>query len=191
MPIPDHPDGIGPVLGAVDGVLVTGELRDPDSDESRREAELIQTALDRDLPILAIDGGCLFLNQALGGQCCDDLATTCRAIDHQQGNLPGNLPWHSLKVDAWSCLATFLGTSKLDVNSFHRGAIVKPGVGLAAVAWSEDGVIEAVESKAHNFVLGVQFHPELMSGNHVRLFWAFRRSAESYRQRRRKRASLT
>ena len=35
------------------------------------------------------------------------------------------------------------------------------GLGLRAVAWSEDGVIEAVESVHHPFVIGVQWHPEL------------------------------
>jgi gamma-glutamyl-gamma-aminobutyrate hydrolase PuuD len=32
--------------------------------------------------------------------------------------------------------------------------------GLTATAWSDDGVVEAVEDPACRFVLGVQWHPE-------------------------------
>ena len=38
--------------------------------------------------------------------------------------------------------------------------------GLTPVAVSPDGVIEAVESQAHRWVVGVQWHPERLEAEH-------------------------
>jgi putative glutamine amidotransferase len=35
------------------------------------------------------------------------------------------------------------------------------GQGLRALAWAEDGLIEAVEHAAHPWCIGVQWHPEM------------------------------
>ncbi|MEW6523792.1 MAG: gamma-glutamyl-gamma-aminobutyrate hydrolase family protein [Bacillota bacterium] len=183
LPIPTEPEGLGPALGALNGLLVTGEDRDLTRPEQAAEAELVRLALRQDLPVLAVGGGLLFLNSVLGGE---NLSLGTGATGHHQGSLPGNLAWHSLKVDPWSCLATYMGGSRFDVNSFHRVAVARPGVGLAVVGWSQDGAVEAVESRAHSFVVGIQFRPELMAESHQRVFRAFRRSAESHRQRKRK-----
>jgi putative glutamine amidotransferase len=43
----------------------------------------------------------------------------------------------------------------------HHQAVGRLGDGLRAVAWSDDGVVEAVESERHPFLIGVQWHPEL------------------------------
>ena len=48
--------------------------------------------------------------------------------------------------------------------------------GFAAVAWSEDGVIEGIEATGRRFALGVQWHPEGMYQTDMvsqRLFAAF------------------
>jgi len=47
------------------------------------------------------------------------------------------------------------------VQSVHHQAVGRLGDGLRAVAWAEDGVVEAVESERHAFVVAVQWHPEL------------------------------
>ena len=64
------------------------------------------------------------------------------------------------------------------VNSFHHQALKKLADGLKVVATAPDGIIEAVEGTNENgmFILGVQFHPEMMSTsdeNAKRLFTAF------------------
>ncbi len=47
------------------------------------------------------------------------------------------------------------------VNSSHHQSVDMPGDGLQIVAKADDGIIEAVESTAHDhWVLGVQWHPE-------------------------------
>jgi gamma-glutamyl-gamma-aminobutyrate hydrolase PuuD len=47
------------------------------------------------------------------------------------------------------------------VQSVHHQAVGRLGDGLRAVAWAEDGVVEALESERHDFVVAVQWHPEL------------------------------
>ena len=50
--------------------------------------------------------------------------------------------------------------TRFEVNSFHHQAVKRLGRGLKAVGWSPDGVIEAMESTEHPWLLAVQFHPE-------------------------------
>ena len=68
---------------------------------------------------------------------------------------------HAVRLDPASRLADLLDGTELVVQSVHHQAVGRLGDGLRAVAWSEDGVIEAVESERHPFVIGVQWHPEL------------------------------
>jgi gamma-glutamyl-gamma-aminobutyrate hydrolase PuuD len=62
------------------------------------------------------------------------------------------------------------------VPTHHHQAVDLLGEGLKAVAWEEDGLIEAVEAGPSEldglsgFVLGVQWHPE--QGDDPRLFGA-------------------
>src|SRR5206468_2405224 len=69
--------------------------------------------------------------------------------------------------------ASVAGGSSVAVNSLHHQAVDRIGAGLRAVAWSEDGVVEGLESDdVFARILGVQWHPELLLGHraHERLF---------------------
>jgi len=68
---------------------------------------------------------------------------------------------HPVRIDSGSRLAGILGATELVVHSVHHQAVGRLGTGLKAAAWSPDGVIEAVESERHPFLVGVQWHPEL------------------------------
>ena len=48
------------------------------------------------------------------------------------------------------------------VNSFHHQAVDRLGQGLKATAWSEGGIVEAMEHETLP-IISVQFHPERMS----------------------------
>ena len=63
---------------------------------------------------------------------------------------------HEVVADPDSLAALALGGT-VKVNSIHHQAVREPGSGLRATAWSDDGVIEAVEGEE---ILGVQWHPE-------------------------------
>lgn len=67
----------------------------------------------------------------------------------------------SLRVGTYPC--DHPHTQGLYVNSFHHQAVADGGERLRAVAWSTDGIIEAVESSCHKPVIGVQWHPEWLA----------------------------
>jgi len=68
---------------------------------------------------------------------------------------------HPVRIEPGSRLASILGVTELSVHSVHHQAVGRLGDGLRAAAWSPDGVIEAIESERHPFLIGVQWHPEL------------------------------
>jgi putative glutamine amidotransferase len=64
------------------------------------------------------------------------------------------------------------------VKSHHHQGFGRIGTGLNAVAWADDGVVEAVEDPSHRFVLGVLWHPE--EGEDRRLFHELVQQAAAY-----------
>ena len=87
-----------------------------------------------------------------------------------------------MRVDRSSRLRALLGGERLDVNSFHHQAVDRVGTGLHAVAWSPDGVIEAVETDGQHFALGVQWHAESLVDDtpHAALFAALVDAASAH-----------
>ena len=81
-------------------------------------------------------------------------------------------------VDVWAgtLLYKISGRQKLKVNTTHHQAIRKLGKGLAINATAPDGLIEGIESKKHSFVLGLQWHPEVLARSEAvqrRIFLSF------------------
>ena len=170
-------DAIEPLLDRFHGLCLSGgpdldpaayhEHRHPalgpvEPDLDRFELELARHADARALPILSICRGLQALNVARGGTLHQHLpdrpGTT---IEHRQ-RTPGERTTHGLEVTAHSRLAGLMGRRKARVNSFHHQAVDRLGSGLRAVAWSPDGVIEAVEAPARDFLVGVQWHAETL-----------------------------
>ncbi len=165
------------LLGRIDGVLLTGggdvdpmrfreaahpTVSDVSADRDALEIALVEGALERRLPLLAICRGIQVLNVALGGSLHQDVASSPGTpIAHSQ-KAPRHEPTHAVKIEAGSRLLDVIGAHGLDVNSMHHQAIKGLGRGLRAVAFSpDDDLIEAVElDDPSQFVLGVQWHPE-------------------------------
>jgi putative glutamine amidotransferase len=125
------------------------------------ELSLARAALARrDLPVLCICRGMQLLNVALGGDLISHIPDQYGTqVVHRH---PDVQPvQHDVRIERTSRLARILESSEVMVHSFHHQAVGRLGRGLRAVAWSSDGVIEAVESDEHLFVVGVQWHPEL------------------------------
>jgi len=188
--------GAAPVPTAeLDGVLLSGgvdvdpcwygELAAPglgavDAARDHLEVPLARESLARQLPLLGICRGAQVLGVALGGTLHQDLPSC----------LPGGLAHdggaeHPVRIAPDSRLRAVLGADQIVTNSYHHQANARPGPQAAAAAWSQDGVIEAIEA-GPGFCLGVQWHPERMlpAAEQARLFAAFVAAAREVRDRR-------
>jgi putative glutamine amidotransferase len=130
-------------------------------ERDRFELALARAAIARpSMPLLCVCRGMQLLNIALGGDLIahipDQFGTSVVHRTPQLKPVP-----HGVRLDPHSRLARLLDGTELTVQSVHHQAVGRLGDGLRAVAWSDDGVIEAVESERHDFVIGVQWHPEL------------------------------
>lgn len=114
----------------------------------------------RDLPILCICRGMQLVNVALGGDLIAHIPDHYgNGVAHRHPNLKH--VQHPVAIAPESRIAGLLGVAELTVHSVHHQAVGRLGQGLRAVAWSPDGVVEAVESETHPFLIAVQWHPEL------------------------------
>jgi putative glutamine amidotransferase len=132
------------------------------------EIELVNRAIETNLPILAICRGVQVLNVARGGTLVQDIPTELSGALRHRFPVPPHeavKPAHDVWVERESLLGRLL-TPHLDasdtcvVNSRHHQAVQRLGQGLTVVATAPDGVIEAVEAPELRFCLGVQWHPE-------------------------------
>jgi putative glutamine amidotransferase len=180
---PLHVDAIEPLLGCLSGICLSGgpdldpstygekphaNLGPTEPDLDHFELAIASAADQRGLPILAICRGTQALNIVRGGtldQHIPDHTDGSARIDHRQSN-PGNEPSHHVRIEAGSSLASTVDAGELEVNSFHHQAIDRLGRGLVATAWADDGTIEAVEDPSREFMLGVQWHAELLTERH-------------------------
>lgn len=132
-------------------------------DRDRTEKALIGLCRKQGKPILGICRGMQLINVALGGTLIQDLPPE-QKIFHtsSQGDLV-----HPVFSPEGSTLNGLYGPV-FSVNSAHHQALDQLSDGLEAVAWSESGVVEAVELPGYP-LLGVQFHPERMAFGKRRL----------------------
>jgi putative glutamine amidotransferase len=136
---------------------------------------LITSAIERDLPVLAICRGMQILNVARGGTLIQDLGSGEHWMCH-----------HTVKIDEGSRLAEALGTTALEhCYSVHHQGLDVLGAGVVPVARDgADGLIEAVELDGATWIVGVHWHPEDTTGiepAQQRIFDEFVRRAASVR----------
>src|SRR4051812_17754759 len=165
------------IIDRLDGVCLSGgpdiepacygaephaELGPTEPEVDLFELGLVRAARRRGLPILAICRGMQVLNVARGGSLIQHLPGMGSDIDHRQTN-PASQPSHAVAIASGAKLARIAGAERIEVNSFHHQAIDRIGTGLEPVAWSDDGVIEAVEAPGDAFTIGVQWHAECIT----------------------------
>lgn len=131
-------------------------------DPARDEAELALAAayLSAGKPILGICRGHQIINVALGGTLIQDLGETLNLFHRHPPGEDDRV--HPVLARPGSLLHTLYGRVFL-TNSSHHQAVDAPGRGLIVTARSEGGVAECIELPGRP-VLGVQFHPERMTG---------------------------
>lgn len=188
------------LLENVDGFLITGSGPDlppslygerqryqfPLVSERRSdfELELVHYAKKRDVPLLGICGGMQTVNVACGGTLFQDIpAQVPNARDHRQQSKATAVS-HPVTVTPRSLLQKIVNRATLMVNSSHHQSVKTVAPTLTASAVAPDGIIEAIESSSHRFLLAIQWHPEFLFERHVahrRLFEALLRAARRTR----------
>jgi len=192
--VPPSHDGVEETLESLDGLIFSGgsdldpelygqeahaETSDVVRNRDTAELALLEAALERDMPVLAICRGSQVLNVARGGDLVQHLPDVVG--DEKHKHTPGTFADHDVSVEDGSRLASVLG-ERAPVKSHHHQGFGKVGESLRVVAHAEDGTIEAVEDPTRRFVLGVLWHPE--AGEDARLFEELVREAEQYRSTR-------
>ena len=125
------------------------------------EIHLINRMLELGKPILGVCRGCQILNVAVGGKMFQDIDAQIdqELLQHAQ-KAPTAHASHDVNVLKGSLLYRLTNKEQLRVNSRHHQANRSVIDTFQVSGRANDGVIEAIESKQHPFVLGLQWHPE-------------------------------
>jgi len=192
--VPPCPEAVEETLDALDALLLSGgadldpayygaeahpatnDVR-PERDES--ELALLEAALARDMPVLAVCRGSQVLNVALGGDLAQHLPEVVGHEGHKQ--TPGVFADHDVNVLPDTKLHGVIG-KQAPVKSHHHQGYGRLGAGLQESARAEDGTVEAIEDPSRRFTLGVLWHPE--EGEDRGLFRALVDEAARYRDER-------
>lgn len=175
LPLSDNPQLINQLAETADGFLFTGghdvspelygEKPIAQCGESvllrdNMEKLLLKKTLELNKPVLGICRGIQLINAVLGGTLYQDLPTQYSSNTEHHQSPPYDIPIHTVTLDTESPLYSLLGAEQLEVNSYHHQAIKDLAPPLSAMAYSPDGLVEAVYMKGKKFLWAVQWHPE-------------------------------
>ncbi len=179
------------LVAAADGIFITGgediepkrygEEREPFCQDvclprDEFEFKVIKHALAMNKPTLCICRGSQLLNVALGGTLYQDIATQAPgSLDHVAYGSLREETAHTVAIEEGSILHKALGKTTLGTNSGHHQAVKDLAPGLTVIAKTEDGIVEATQMNDKRFVLGCQWHPEMIenSEQYHKIFDAF------------------
>jgi putative glutamine amidotransferase len=193
--VPPSDDAVEETLDSLDGLLLSGGSDlDPETygaeahpatnglrpERDRAELALLEGALARDMPVLAVCRGFQVLNVARGGDLVQHLPEVVGDEKHRE--VAGAFSDHSVRIEDGSKLGAVLG-DHAPVKSSHHQGVGTVGRGLREVAWADDGTVEGLEDPERRFAVGVLWHPE--AGEDLKLFEALVAEARAYREARR------
>jgi len=202
VPLLNDTDTLRAMYERVDGVFLAGGVDvDPASyredkldvcgrtDPDRDRVELLFTkwAIEDGKPVLGVCRGMQVINVAAGGSLVQDVEHESeRFLKHDyyptQGFARDYLA-HDAHVREGSMLHRIYGSTTIKVNSMHHQGIRKLGDQLDASIHAPDDLIEGIEGTNDNFLVGVQWHPEMLvekDRGTQRLFREFRDAAASW-----------
>jgi putative glutamine amidotransferase len=181
IPVTGSAPSAADLASRIDGLLLTGggdvaparyaaaqqaQTAGVDTKRDEVEIELVRLAFDLGLPILAVCRGIQLLNVALGGTLVQDLPTADPPSPGHMELEHWNAAAHAVRLEPGTLLHRLLGP-EISVNSLHHQAVGSTAPGLRVAARAPDGVIEAVEDRGTRFVVGLQWHPEMLGPGHA------------------------
>ncbi len=130
-----------------------------------QEMMLVKLAHERQIPVMGICRGSQVINVAMGGSLYQDILLQKASVNKHTLIEKWNTAAHAINIEKDTMLHRLLGRDSLSVNSIHHQSIKAVGKGLRVAATAEDGIIECIESTGEGFILGVQWHPEMLSSD--------------------------
>ena len=178
IPICHDDNAIKKIVSSLDGIILSGG---PDIHPSLFNEEphknigtivnardildfkVIKYAFEMKKPILGICRGLQVINVFFGGTLYQDIHSQTKSeIQHQQ-KARGDLATHSIDIKSDSFLHNIFG-DKVLINSFHHQSIKDVANSFDATATSiNDNIVEAIEYKENHFIVGLQWHPEMLA----------------------------
>ncbi|WP_296397956.1 gamma-glutamyl-gamma-aminobutyrate hydrolase family protein [Acidaminococcus timonensis] len=126
---------------------------------------LLKEAERRGIPVMGICRGCQIINVGHGGTLYQDLSLDKDSyVKHSQNQDPAT-PTHTIEIQEGSRAAQILGRTEWVTNTHHHQTVHKVGQGLVVTARAKDGTVEILEGTGTHYLMGYQFHPEMMSIN--------------------------
>lgn len=126
------------------GVILPGG-----NDNLKEEIEVIKYLHKENIPTLGICMGMQLMGEVFNG-------SVTPLPDKRHLSL--NKKVHQVQIKKGSLLHDIIKEETIVTNSRHVDNLVKTDLDI--VAYSNDGVIEAIEDKAKSFFIGVEWHPE-------------------------------
>lgn len=159
-PVPEALDGL--IIGGGDDIeahLYGGEMQL----DVRVELELALLArfIPQGCPVLGICRGAQMINVYQGGTLDSDIYTTHQGLKRRRTVLPRK----TVDIVGGSQLHRILEVSWCRINSLHHQAVQQTGQGIEIVARDREGLVQGIESAHHDFLIGVQWHPEWLIFN--------------------------
>ncbi len=191
LPLTTSPEEIAQLADSCDGFLFTGghdvspkmykELPIPYlvvccPKRDIMEHLLLEVAIEKDKPVLGICRGIQFMNVFFGGTLYQDIPKQHPSqVVHRQEH-PYDVVAHQVEIKKDTPLYKLLESDQIGVNSLHHQAIKDLAPHFTPMAYSPDGLVEAIYHPIHKFLWGVQWHPEFSyknDKNSKKIFKAF------------------
>lgn len=176
IPVQSCKDDIIEIIKKADKVILTGgydvdpllygENPIPELGMTMRNVDefyfkVIQACDQLNKPLLGICKGIQALNVAFKGTLYQDLHTQKQGSFKHRQDTYKYLGTHYVHIEKDNLLYDCFGETML-VNSYHHQAVKDIAPNFRVIALSDDGVIEAIERKSGTYMVGVQWHPEMM-----------------------------
>jgi putative glutamine amidotransferase len=187
--VPGLPDvtEIDALLGAVDGILLTGgranvhpahfgtephPAHEPyDQNRDAVALPLVRACVERGVPLLGLCRGLQEMNVAFGGTLHPEIRELPGRMNHRMPRLASGeihpdpevifADRHEVQLVPGGVFAGIFGRATIRVNSLHGQGILEPGARVVVEGVAEDGTIEAIRiADAPGFALGVPWHAE-------------------------------